>query len=86
MFSSEYWKKIKNNYFEEHLRTAVSNYLKSATEQRWAVASVFTLLLSSDNLLTDHEQSSYYQFNLNLSACALLPKDWFILHKKFNQD
>ena len=32
---------------------------KTATEQRWAAASVLTLLLSSDNLLTGYEQLSY---------------------------
>ena len=39
---------------------------KTATEQRWAAASVLTLLLSSDNLLTGYEQWNYYQFNRHL--------------------
>ena len=44
---------FKNTYFEEHLLTAAS------TEQRWAAASILTLFLSSDNLLTGYEQLSY---------------------------
>ena len=29
---------------------------------------------------------SYKQFNRNLSICVSLAKNWFMLHKKFNQD
>ena len=61
VFSSEYCEIFTNTYFEEHLLTAAdfSDFLKTATEQRWAAASVLTLLLSSDNLLRVYEQSSY---------------------------
>ena len=55
MFSSDYYEIFKNTYFEEHLLTAASDFLK----QRWAAASVLTLFLSSDNLLTGYEQLGY---------------------------
>ena len=47
--------------FSEHLfrRTSGNScywFYKTATEQRWTAASVLTLLLSSDNLLTGYEQ------------------------------
>ena len=47
----------------EHLfwRTSANScfwFFKTATEQWWVAASVLTLLLSSDNLLTDYEQLS----------------------------
>ena len=61
-------------------------FFKTATEHRWAAASVLTILLSSDNLFTGYEQLSYSQFNQNLSICVSLAKDWFMLHKKFDQD
>ena len=32
MFSSEYCEIFKNTYFEEHLLTAASDFLKTATE------------------------------------------------------
>ena len=50
MFSSEYCEMFKNTYFEEHLLTAVSDFLKTATEQPCAAASV--LARNLDNLLT----------------------------------
>ena len=34
-------------------------FFKTATEQRWATASVLILLLNSDNLLSGYEQLSY---------------------------
>ena len=34
-------------------------FFQRAVEHRWVAASVFTLLLSSNNLLTGYEQSSY---------------------------
>ena len=52
MFSSEYYELFNNTYFEEHLLTAASDFLK----QLQNTASVLTLLLSSDNLLTGYEQ------------------------------
>ena len=58
----------------------------TSTEHRWVAASVLTLLLSSDNLLTGYQQLSYWQFNRDLSISVSLAKDWFTLHKKFNQD
>ena len=58
MFSSEYWEIFKNTYFKEHLPMAAW-FFKTATEQRWATASVLILLLNSDNLLTGYEQLSY---------------------------
>ena len=56
MFSSEYCEIFKNTYFEEHLLTAASLFLKAAIEQWWAAASVLTLnidnlLINIDNLL-----------------------------------
>ena len=50
--------------FLEHLfwRTSADGcfwFLRTATEQQWAAASVLTLLLGSDNLLTDYEQLTY---------------------------
>ena len=55
---------------------------------RTAVSSCFCIdfLLSLDNLLTNYEQLSYWQFNRHLSVCVSLAKDWFMLQKKFNQD
>ena len=44
-------------------------FFKTATEQPWATASVLTLLLSSDNLLTGYEQLSHSEFNRNMSVC-----------------
>ena len=41
---------FKNTYFEEHLLTAVSDFLRTATEQPCAASSV--LALNLDNLLT----------------------------------
>ena len=37
-------------------------FFKTATEQRWAAASVLTLL-SSDNLLAGYEQLSWFMFH-----------------------
>ena len=50
MFSFEYCEMFKNTYFEEHLLTAVSDFLRTATEQPCAASSVLDLNL--DNLLT----------------------------------
>ena len=50
MFSFEYCEMFKNTYFEEHLLTAVSDILRTATEQPCAASSVLDLNL--DNLLT----------------------------------
>ena len=47
---------FKNTYFEEQLMAA-SDFLKTATEQPWASASVFTFIL--DNILTVSEQLSH---------------------------
>ena len=41
-------------------------FFKTATEMRWAAASVWTLFLSSDNLLTGYEQLRFYR---NLPIC-----------------
>ena len=68
---------ILQNFYEHLFRR------KSA---QWTAASVVTFILSSHNLLTGYEKWRYSQFNRNLSICVSLPKDWFILHKKFNQD
>ena len=59
----------------EHLfwRTSANScfwFFKTATEQWWVAASVLTLLLSSDNLLTGYEQLSNQQFNRNWSTCV----------------
>ena len=59
MFSPEYCEIFKNAYFEEHLLRAASDFFKTAREQWSAAASVLTLLLSSDNLLTGYEKLSY---------------------------
>ena len=48
---------------------------KTAIEYRRVAASVLTLLLRSDILLTGYEQLNYSQFNQNLSNCVLLAKD-----------
>ena len=77
---SEYCKIFKNTYFEEHLLTVTSDILKQL-QNSGAAASILTLFLSSDNLLTGYEQ-----FNRNLLICVSLGKDWFMLHKKFNQE
>ena len=45
---------LQNTYFEEHLLTATSDFLKQMQNPGVAAASVLTLLLSSDNLLTVH--------------------------------
>ena len=56
----------------------------------WSMSSCFCIdfciSLSSDNLSTGYEQLSYLKFNQNFSICVSLAKDWFILHKMFNQD
>ena len=52
VFSAEYWEIFKNTYFEEHPLMAASDFLKTAAEHRGAAASVLTILLSSDHLLT----------------------------------
>ena len=57
MFSSEYCEIFKNTYFEEHLQTAASDFFQTATEQRWASASLLTVNLH--NSLTGYEQSHY---------------------------
>ena len=81
---------ILQNLWEQLFRRTSANgcfwFFKTATEHGWVVASVFTLLLSSDNLLTGYEQLSFKQFNQNLSICVSLAKDWFMLHITFNQD
>ena len=71
--------------FQDHLfrRTSANGcfwFFKTATERQWAAASVLTLLLSLDNLLTGYEQWSYWQFNRNLSICVSLAKDWLMAH------
>ena len=86
MFSSEYCEIFKTAYFEELLLRAASDFLKKGKEHWWAAAFVLTLLLSRDNLLPGYEQLSYEQVNRNLSICVSLAKNWFMLHKKFNQD
>ena len=58
MFSSEYCEFFKSAYFKEHLLTTASDFLKSY-KTAVTVASVLTILLSSDNLLTGYEQFSY---------------------------
>ena len=50
MFYFKYCKIFKNIFFVQHLLMAASDF-KTATEQRWAAASVLTLLISSGNLL-----------------------------------
>ena len=81
-----FWKKSANGCFW---------FFRTATEHRWTVASVLTLLLSSDNLLTGYEQLtiywhlSYYKLLTIQSEfinLCLLAKDWFMLHKKRSQD
>ena len=76
-FSSEWWRTPANSCFW---------FFKTATEHREEAASALTPLLSSDNLLTGYEQLHYQQFNQNLSICVSLTKDWFMLHKKLNED
>ena len=44
-------------------------HLFRRTLAQWVAASVLTLLLSWDNLLTDYQELSYWQFNRNLSIC-----------------
>ena len=58
-YITEYYKIFKNINFKEHLLTAASDFFKTAIQQGWAAASILTLLLSSDNLLTGYEQLSY---------------------------
>ena len=77
VLSSEYCQIFKNTYFEEHL-TAASDFLKQLQnngEQQFLLHWLFHQV-----------QISYWQFNWNLSICVSLAKDWFMLHKKFNQD
>ena len=50
---------LKENLFQRTSADGCFWFFKTATEQRWAAASVLTLLLSSDNLLTGYEQLSY---------------------------
>ena len=50
---------LKENLFQRKSADGCFWFFKTATEQRWAAASVLTLLLSSDNLLTGYEQLSY---------------------------
>ena len=52
-------------------------FFQIAIGQRWAVASVMTLLLSSGNLLTGYERT-IKPFNRNLSTYVSLAKDWFM--------
>ena len=40
VFLTEYCETFKNTYFEKHLLTAASDFLKQLTEHRWAAASV----------------------------------------------
>ena len=71
MFSSEHYEIFKNTYFEEQgFARGCFWFFKTATEQRSVAASVFTILLSSDNLLTGYQQLRYQQFNQNLSICG----------------
>ena len=76
MFSSEYCEIFKSSYFEKHLLTVASDFLKQlqkTSEQLFLY--LLTLLLSSDNLLTGYEQLSYSQFNRNLSIRVSLAKN-----------
>ena len=50
---------LKENLFQRTSADCCFWFFKRATEQRWATASVLSLLLSSDNLLTGYEQLSY---------------------------
>ena len=50
---------LKENLFQRTSADCCFWFFKTATEQRWATASVLSLLLSSDNLLTGYEQLSY---------------------------
>ena len=52
MSSSEHYETFINNYFEEHLLTAASDFLKQLQNSA-------EHLLFSDNLLKVYEQSSY---------------------------
>ena len=52
MFYSNCCEIFKNTYFEEHLLTAASDFLKQL-QQRYAAGSVLTLFLSLVNLLGD---------------------------------
>ena len=58
MFSSEYCLIFKSAYFEEHLVTAASDFLKRLQNSS-AAASVLALFLNLDNLLTSCEQLRY---------------------------
>ena len=60
MFSSEYCEIFKNTYFEEHLLTAASDFLKqlqNSGEQLLLYWLCIEIIL--DNLLTGYEQLSY---------------------------
>ena len=54
---------ILPNFYGHLLWRTSANYgfwcFKTAAEHRWAAASVLTLLLSLNNLLTGHEKLSY---------------------------
>ena len=59
MFFYIYWKTFKSAYFED---TSANNpfLISCSKEQYLAAASVSTLLLNSDNLLTGYDQVSSY--------------------------
>ena len=59
MFSSKYCKILRTPFFQRTFANGYPWFFKTAAEQRWAAASVFTFLSSSDNLLTGYEQLSY---------------------------
>ena len=63
-------------------RTSANSWFwsfKTTTENRWVAVSALVLSLSSDNL-------SWAIKLLTIQKCVSLAKDWFMLHKKFNQD
>ena len=51
----------------------IDNFFKKdhSKEHQSAAAFALAILLNSDNSFKSYEQSSYYQFNRNLSSCIV---------------
>ena len=59
MLSPKYCEFFKNIYFEKAFASGCFRFFKAAAEQRWAAASVLTLLLSLGKLLKGYGQLTH---------------------------
>lgn len=78
--STKFSRTINMLYFTDVFLGNVRFFKKNIPRRPVSLALLFS---NSDNLLTVHEQLSYYQFNQSSWYCVILQAEgWFMLHKK----